>query len=209
MTTIAPQLRVRATIILMVAATVMYYPLGKYLYRYVALGVDSGFLRELGFFSGPPGTWWAWLLAPVVGVGYAVFTALKVGTIRQHWREISWFNAVSLYVALPAAIVEEAFFRRWLMDGMFGHLVWPAQLLLSGVLFGVAHGVWGLLKGSVRIAWEATKATTGLGLLLAALYLLSDRSLAPVITAHFLLTALIEPWLIVGVMQRPEEDPVE
>jgi len=59
-----------------------------------------------------------------------------------------------------------------------------------------------LLKGSIRIAWEAIKATTVLGLLLAVVYVVSDRSLAPCIAGHFIIASIIEPWLILGVMER-------
>ena len=197
-------MRKKAAIILFIASSVMYYPLIKYLYRYFVLDIDTGFLKELGFFSGYAGTWYSWILAIVIGVGYAYFTALKVPVIKDHWHEISWFNLLGVYVAVSAAVIEEAFFRRILMDQLFGGSPVFAQILLSGMLFGVAHGVWGFLKGSVRIAWEATKATTLLGLLLAVLYVAADRSLAPCIFAHFILTAIIEPWLILGIMAPPK-----
>jgi hypothetical protein len=40
-----------------------------------------------------------------------------------------------------------------------------------------------------------------LGLALGAVYLASDRSLAPCIVAHFVITALIEPGLVLAAVR--------
>lgn len=193
-------IRTKAVIILFIAGSIMYYPLLKYLYRYFMLNKDTGFLKELGFFSGPSGPWYSWIIALIIGLGYAYFTAIKVPAVRKNWNEASLFNFFGIYVALSASVVEEAFFRRAIMDYFFEDYPVISQIILSGVIFGFAHGIWGFIKGSFRIAWEAIKATSILGILLATLYIIAGRSLAPCITAHFILTALIEPWLIIGLI---------
>jgi CAAX protease family protein len=192
--------RKKALIILFIGGSIMYYPLLKYLYRYFALNKDTGFLKELGFFSGPSGLWYSWIIALIIGFGYAYFTAKKVPAVRDNWTEVSLFNLFGVYLAISASVIEEAFFRRAIMDNFFENYPVIIQIALSGMIFGLAHGVWGIL-GSFRIAWEAIKATSILGMLLAALYVVADRSLAPCIIAHFISVAIIEPWLVVGMIK--------
>lgn len=186
----------------------MYYPLIKYLYRYFVLDIDTGFLKELGFFSGPSGYWYSWIIAIAIGVGYAYFTAKKVPAVRAGWNEVSLLNFFGIYVAISASIIEEAFFRRAVMDYLLIDYPLVIQIILSGLIFGLAHGIWGLLKGSFRIAWEAILATTIFGLLLAILYVIAGRSLAPCIVAHFIAAAIIEPWLIIGLMDTKREKKI-
>ncbi len=197
--------RKKAIIILFIAGSIMYYPLLKYLYRYFVLNKDTGFLKELGFFSGSSGLWYSWFLAIIIGLGFAYFTSRKIPAVRDNWNEISLFNLFGVYVALSASVIEEAFFRRVIMDNFFENYPVIIQIALSGIIFGLAHGIWGFLKGSVRIAWEAIKITSILGMILATLYIVADRSLAPCIVAHFILTAIIEPWLIVGLIKPSQK----
>jgi len=125
-------MRKKAFLILFIGSTVMYYPIGKYLYRYFVLGLDTGFLKQLGFFSGPSGTWYSWILGIAVGVGYTYFTAIKVPAVQENWKELSFFNLFGLYVAISASVVEEAFFRRGIMDHFFGESSVVIQIILSG-----------------------------------------------------------------------------
>jgi membrane protease YdiL (CAAX protease family) len=71
------------------------------------------------------------------------------------------------------------------------------QVLLSGLLFGLPHVVWGFFSGSFHVgaALGAIAGTTVLGALFASAYLIGGRSLIPCITAHALLNVVIEPWL--------------
>lgn len=72
------------------------------------------------------------------------------------------------------------------------------QVLGSGLLFGVLHGVWGLMGRSLRAAIGATLATGFLGMMLAVVFIAAGRSLAPCIVAHFVINALIEPGLVLA-----------
>ena len=56
------------------------------------------------------------------------------------------------------------------------------QVLASGLLFGLAHGIWGFF--GVAAAIGATLATAMLGLALAVVYLASHRIVAPAILSR-------------------------
>ena len=75
------------------------------------MGRDNqvGFLRDLGFLSGPGGTVWAWVLALVLAVAYIAFTMRGVPLVARHWRAISCLKGLSILAAIVASIVEEAF----------------------------------------------------------------------------------------------------
>ncbi len=114
--------------------------------------------------------------------------------------EVSLFRiSTSLAAGLSAGIVEEVFFRGFIMNQLkwsgFGSTV---QVVLSGVCFGVAHVGWGLLaaKPQVGMAVGAMVTTSILGVLYALVYLSSRRSLLPVILGHSVMDLLIEPWLV-------------
>ena len=89
----------------------------------------------------------------------------------------------------------------------FGPLL---QVLASAFAFGVAHGIWAFFGGRLRAGIGAVAATSILGAGLATVYLISGRSLAPCIVAHFLLDVSIEPGLVLaaarGEMSRSSSD---
>lgn len=159
-------------------------------------GSSSHFLSNLGFFAGPRGTPLAWGLALVLAIGYIAFS-VQIPVVAQHSAEISWLKGISVVAAIVAGIVEEAFFRRFLMDAVAkkGGSVWM-QVVVSGCLFGLAHGSWGLLGGGLRIGLSAAIPTTVLGLGLGGIYTLGKRSLAPCIVAHSLIDLVLEPGLL-------------
>ena len=159
------------------------------------------FLKDLGFLSGPGGNAWAWVLALVLAVGYIAFSMRGIPLVAQHWRAISWLKGLSILAAIAASVVEEAFFRRMIMHAVLraGGEVW-LQVAVSGLTFGIAHGMWGLLKGSLHVALGAAIATTVMGTGLAFVYVVGGRSLAPCIAAHFLVTAVIEPGLMLAAV---------
>ena len=164
-------------------------------------GRGSGFLQDLGFVSGPRGNASAWAFAILLAVAYIIFTMGGIPLVAQHWRALSWLKGLSVLAAIAAGIVEEAFFRRLIMDALekAGARVWM-QIAASGLAFGAAHGMWGLLGGSAHVAVGAALTTTVLGLGLAAIYVLGARSLAPCIMAHFLIDLVIEPGLLLAAV---------
>jgi len=79
-----------------------------------------------------------------------------------------------------------------------GAPVW-LQVVLSGLLFGLAHAGWGAIGGTsfnLGAAIGSTVSTGMLGLVLAGIYVAGRRSLMPVIAAHAAIDMIIEPWLI-------------
>ena len=157
------------------------------------------FLKDLGFFSGPRGTPEAWAAALIVGLLTIHYCVRRIPLVAQHFLRPSPLKVMSVLTAVVAATIEEAFFRRWVMDAVLraGGGGW-VQVLASAVAFGVPHGYVGLIRRSFPIARGAVISTTIMGAALAVVYLLGERSLAPCIAAHFLITASIEPGLILA-----------
>lgn len=171
-------------------------------------GRPPAFLRNLGFLAGPGGTAPAWVLGLLVGALYAGFTIRRIPLVHEQWNALSLAKLLAVVVAVPAAIVEEAFFRRLLMDALLSARVPAAgQILLSGIAFGLAHGVWGIVTGRMMMGVRVMAATGTLGTLLAAVYVIGERSLAPPIVSHFIVTASIQPGIMFaafsGQMDRP------
>lgn len=157
------------------------------------------FLAYLGFSAGKSGTLRGWILALVVTVLF-VALSIRLPSVRANMLRPTWLKVLGLAVAVSAGILEELLFRKVLMNYLMsvgvGSLL---QIVLSGLAFGAAHGVWGLMGRSVRAALGATVATGLLGVALAIVFIVSGRSLTPCIAAHFLINALIEPGLVLAV----------
>lgn len=181
-----------SALFLILVGGVLWVPVAQ-----LMLGNPPRFLRDLGFLSGPPGTPLAWSLAMVIAVLYAAYAVRNIPLVREHWRALSFMKLLGVLVAVAAAVVEEAFFRRMLMDALMRAGWSPvAQVVASGFVFGVAHGSWALVTGRVVVGIGAMIATGTLGTGLAFVYILGNRSLAPVIVAHFVVTATIQPGIM-------------
>ena len=128
---------------------------------------------------------------------YSAYAIRNIPLVRQHWRTISFVKLLGVLAAVAAAVVEEAFFRRLLMNALL-RAGWPttAQVFASGFVFGIAHASWALVTGRVAVGVGAMVATGALGTLLGLVYIVGNRSLAPVIVAHFLVTATIQPGIM-------------
>jgi len=199
-----PDAKRRALLFLALAGAILWFPLVPLL-----AGRPPGFLRDLGFLSGPTGTPLAWALGFVVAFAYAGFTVRNNPLVREHWRALTPAKVLAVAAAIGAAVVEEAFFRRLLMDGLMGAGIPSAgQILASGVIFGLAHGIWGIVTGRLMMGVRIVVATGTVGTALAVVYVVGDRSLAPPIVSHFLVTATIQPGIMYaafsGQMARPQ-----
>lgn len=188
--------RTLAGIILASVALLLSIPVLDY-----TLSPQGDWLHPLGFrqwASVPPV---AWVLAIGVGLFFAAFTIRGFPAVRATWRELSLLKLVSIWAAVGAAIVEEALFRRLIMDGVAaagGNVL--LQVLASSAIFGVAHALWGLIKLDLRVAVSSAVATTVMGAALALVYIVADRSLAPCIVSHFIITGAIEPGLMISAV---------
>ncbi len=189
MISVNPRVKRSSAIFLVLAGGLMWWPVAS-----MFLGSPPGFLRNLGFVSGPQGTVLAWCLGLVVAAIYSVYAVRNIPLVREHWRAVSAFKVLGILVAVSAAVVEEAFFRRVIMDELLG-ADWPAvvQVVASGLTFGLAHGIWGIMTGRISVGVGTMVATGTLGTALGIVYVVGDRSLAPVIVSHFIVTATIQP----------------
>jgi hypothetical protein len=188
--------RTIAGIILASLALLLSIPVLDYV-----LSPRGDWLHPLGFRAWASVPLAAWVLAIAVGVFFAAFTIRGMPAVRGTWREFSWLKLVSLWAAAGAAVVEEAIFRRLIMDGVAdagGNVL--LQILASALGFGAAHAIWGLLKLDLRVALSSVAATTVMGVGLALVYLAADRNLAPCIVAHFIITGAIEPGLMIAAV---------
>lgn len=170
------------------------------------------FSQRLGITDGVWPMPWVWVFALTIAVVYIAFTA-TVPVVRENFFRFNWLKVLSIWAAIVAGVVEEVVFRHLLMDWLHSINVGVGwQVLASGLVFGIAHGVWALLQGAWRAAVPAVVATFALGVALALLYLAADRSTLPAIASHIFINFWIEPWLILSFVTGGRWDrrqPVE
>ena len=165
------------------------------------IGNGSRFMAYLGFGSENSAPLLGWILALIVAAVFVVLS-LRLPSVRANLVRPSALKAIAVVLAVFAGILEEMVFRKLLMDFLAAKdLIIILQILISGLVFGIAHGVWGLFGGSIRAALGATLATGVLGAALAVVYIASGRNLAPCIAAHFLINLLIEPGLVLAAVR--------
>ncbi len=155
-------------------------------------------LTAFGFRAPLDGVSLAWLAGFVLAAGYVGFCT-RIPAVRSWLVRPHGLKLLALLLAALAGTLEEIAFRKLLMDWLGrsgGDAI--AQVLVSGLSFGLMHIVWGGLHRSWANAIGSVVATSILGLGLAIVYLLGDRNLAPCIVSHFLVTAFIEPGLLIA-----------
>ena len=144
---------------------------------------------------------YAWIMSLLIGIGYIWYTFKAVPFVRQMQREFSCFKLVSIWAAFASGIIEEIFFRKMVMDWAlsmeYGSLT---QIILTALLFGLAHGLWVLLRGELSIVLPVILSTGVLGALLGILYIAGERNLFPCIFAHTTINLVVEPWLILSAV---------
>ena len=144
---------------------------------------------------------YAWLLSVSIAVAYVMYTFKSVPFVQQMQSEYSGLKLISIWAALASGIIEEIFFRKMIMDWFlsmgYGNLL---QVISTALAFGIAHGLWILLHGDLKIAVPVILSTTVLGALLGILYVVGERNLLPCIVAHTLINLVIEPWLILSAV---------
>jgi membrane protease YdiL (CAAX protease family) len=160
------------------------------------------FLTWTGFLPGKhTPTAAGWVAGAVVTLAF-ILGSVRLPSVRQNLIRPSWLKLLAIVLAFVAGILEEIAFRSDMMDPLRNHGVGPVlQVFLSGLVFGLMHGVWAFFKGSWRAGLGAIVATSLLGWALAAVYLLAGRSVAPCIAAHFLIDLFIEPGLMLSAIR--------
>jgi hypothetical protein len=144
----------------------------------------------------------AWILATITAIAYVLYTMKAIPLVLAKQKEISLFKLLGILSALVGGIVEEVFFRRWIMDmfmkGGFNPIL---QVIISGVAFGLAHTSWTLFtKRDFKVTLPAILSTSILGIFLAVIYLAGGRNLGPCIFTHVLINIVIEPWLMLSAI---------
>lgn len=165
----------------------------------ILLGLRGQSLGEIGF--GRPARLLGWAVAVLFAALYGGGTLAQMirfgAPAATDWS--LWRIAIALGIGVSAGICEETVFRGFVMSqARDGGAHWSVQLVLSALLFGLAHMGWGGLSGHVQLSQMigAMTATAILGLMMAATYLASNRSLMPAIFAHGLIDVMVEPWLL-------------
>jgi hypothetical protein len=158
--------------------------------------------QNLGFERGSIAPPLAWILAAITAIAYVLYTMKAIPLVLAKQKEISLFKLLGILAALIGGIVEEVFFRRWIMDFLMSGGVAPIlQVIISGVAFGLAHASWTLLaKRDFKVTLPAIISTSILGIFLAIIYLAGGRNLGPCIFAHVLINIVIEPWLMLSAV---------
>jgi hypothetical protein len=189
--------RRKTAIILGTLSLFMFTPIAQN----VLIGFKIPFFQNLGFAQGTLAPWYAWILALFITVGYVMYTFKAIPLVFTMQREISLFKLIGLFSGFVAGIIEELCFRRWLMDLSMNYgLGIIVQIILSGVLFGLAHTGWGVLNRKKKISFGAALSTMVLGLSLAIVYIVGNRNIGPCIIAHCLIAMIIEPWLMLAAV---------
>jgi len=186
--------RRKIVLILGMTSLFMFSPLAMSLFwRPIPLFQNLGF--ERGSFAPPL----AWVVATALAIAYIFYTMKVIPFVLVKQKEISFFKLLGVLAALVGGIVEEVFFRHWLMDMLMARDVGLIlQVIISGIVFGVAHTAWILFKSDFKFAIPAILSTFILGCFLAIVYLVGGRNLGPCIFAHVLINIVIEPWLMLS-----------
>lgn len=146
----------------------------------------------------------AWLCSIILAISYIAYTARMMPFVRENLFNfkglLKW---IGIYAAFSGGIMEELVFRKmfmnWLNVNDIGVIY---QIIISGVVFGLVHLSWSFLGGNLRVGISSTLSTIILGLLLAAIFVISDRNVLPAIFAHVAINLFIEPWLMVSVINQ-------
>lgn len=187
----------RAAIIMIAIAIIEGSPLASF-------GLMPGGPAVVGRWLGvgaPAISLFAWGAALAIALAYAGASMASLPAIRENVFRLNGLKLLGVVFALITGTFEEWFFRKWLMDLSASHglsVIW--QIAGSGVIFGVAHAIWGLFGGNLRAFVTSMAFTTVMGLALAWLYVFAGRQVAPAVWSHILINLIIEPWLLLGVL---------
>lgn len=166
------------------------------------LHINAGrFMRYAGFYSlRSPGIL-GWFLALLVAASFMIVSS-RLASVRANLFRPSLLKLLAVGVAVASGFCEEVIFRKLLMDSMQHH-GWgvSVQLVASALSFGLAHAVWGLMRGSLGAAMRATLFTGGLGLALALVYIAGHRIVSPCVVSHLLINLLVEPGLVLAAVR--------
>jgi hypothetical protein len=108
----------RAIVFLILATVILWFPVAR-----AFMGRTSTPARP-GLHSGPGGTPVAWIVGVLVAFSYSAFAVINIPLVPEHCCALSLTKILAV-AAVAAAIVEEAFFRRLVMDALSASGVRP------------------------------------------------------------------------------------
>ena len=188
--------RKKTALILGMTTLFMFSPLAI-----ILAGYSIPAFQNLGFERESLAPLLVWILAVIIAAVYIIYTMKVIPSILAKQKEISLFKLLGILAALVGGIVEEVFFRRWIMDMLMSRgAALILQVIISGVAFGLAHSIWILAKRDIKFTIPAILSTSALGILLACIYLVGGRNLGPCIFAHATINIVIEPWLMLSFL---------
>lgn len=190
----ASSLRARTTIELtgaMVSEIIVLILLVLYLRR---RGVR---LRQIGLWAPAPAR--GWIAAAAVAALFIWFNLALPLRGQRSLTELSLFHIYnSLMAGVTAGFIEEILFRGFFMT----ELAWAGfgkatQVTVSAIVYGLVHSAWGITSGmfTFQMVGGAVIGTAIFGAFCSMAYLVSRRSLMPVIAGHAIIDVIIEPWL--------------
>lgn len=152
---------------------------------------QGGSWRDFGWRR--PTRWWVLVIAVVYGLAWTSMSYVRDGDpLAMPWQRIP-MALLGVWIAFG----EEIAVRGLIMDRLQQVRVptW-AQILFTGVLMGLYHGVigWHFLPASVVMS-------VILFSLVSVLYVVGGRSLTPVLVAHGMTHLLGDPALMRGILQ--------
>lgn len=166
---------------------------------YIHLRRQGRSLRDLGWLR--PAPLRGWVAGILLGIATAAWglanPALGLSTPLAGITDLAlWRVAAGLVAGLGAGFCEEVLFRGYAMTELkrLGHGP-VAQVLLSSLLFGLAHIAVAANRGWIA-ALAVIVPTALLGALYAVVYILSRRSVMPAFLSHAINDYAVIPWLL-------------
>jgi membrane protease YdiL (CAAX protease family) len=154
-------------------------------------------LRNIGLWISSPAR--GWISAAIVAALFIWFNLALPLRNEQNLGEVSLFHIYnSLTAGVIAGFVEEIFFRGFFMTELAGAgFGKAAQVSISAIMYGLVHSAWGFTSGmfTIQMMGSAIIGTAVFGVFCSIVYLVSRRSLMPVIIGHAAIDFVIEPWL--------------
>jgi len=154
-------------------------------------------LRQIGLWASSPVR--GWVAAAIVAGVFIWFNLVLPLSNEMNLAEISLFHIYnSLIASVVAGFVEEIFFRGFFMTELAGAgFGKTAQVAIPAILYGLVHSAWGLTSGmsTVQMMGSAIIGTAVFGTFCSMVYLVSRRSLMPIIFGHAAIDFVIEPWM--------------
>jgi uncharacterized protein len=171
-------------------------------------GRNIPLVQDLGFAHSALAPAPAWIGALFFVAAYIAYTFRFIPFVREAQLEISLFKLIGVVAAFASGIMEEVVFRRWLMDTLMSRGMGDlGQILISGIVFGVAHLAWIMFSLERRFSFLAAASTIVAGWALAAIYLVAGRNLGPCIAAHTAINLVLEPWLVLAAVAGAPTGP--